>query len=544
MRLILVILLFSLQASATTYYVRTDGSNANTGTTNSSGGAWLTHIYAMAHVSSGDLIITQAGTYVENGTVNVPVGVSWEGVDSATCIIKDTVTTEFTPMVLLASGAEGTAGNQHIAYLNFQGQSLATQVGISVYARSSVLVYNCSFRDFKFANCIFTGSTSLFPNNVEPTTYATGNKYYNNRSFNCSGFGAWAGSYYGSAHIWTIGQEGIEVYSNVMNQTERATRANGWLIKATDYTKGMKIYNNTITKARYTYANPGDYNGTDQYWDFAIEMGDEQGLEIYGNSIQGSIDMNRQVKGIYAYSAYIHDNVIGFPSLGSGYENGLIFEYSTDVALVQDNTFTNIANIVEFSTRSANVVNNFLMTNNLAYNMGAANGNHSGGAVHFISDGSNNYVADSIFIYNNTFECNSTYTPYYGISLSNAAAATNVRITNNTLGYFDQFAIGANNGAVLDQLEIVTNNLHNNGGSNAPVWISGTPTNYTYSGTITGDPLYTNTSINDYSLQVTSPDYGTATNVGYGTNIGYWQTSTPAPTSGFKIRGRRVRFIR
>lgn len=49
-----------------TYYVRTDGSNSNTGLGNTSGTAWLTIAKAMSTVGAGDTVRIQAGTYNES----------------------------------------------------------------------------------------------------------------------------------------------------------------------------------------------------------------------------------------------------------------------------------------------------------------------------------------------------------------------------------------------------------------------------------------------------------------------------------------------
>jgi hypothetical protein len=68
------------------YYVRTDGSNSNTGLGNSSGEAWLTINYAVDNVPAGGTVRVQAGTYAEiaslgvSGTLSNPVTIVADGV--------------------------------------------------------------------------------------------------------------------------------------------------------------------------------------------------------------------------------------------------------------------------------------------------------------------------------------------------------------------------------------------------------------------------------------------------------------------------------
>lgn len=72
----IMLLVCSFGAGAATYYVRTDGSNSNTGTTDSAGGAWLTVQKAASTVAAGDTVIVKAGTYGERVWVNGANGTS------------------------------------------------------------------------------------------------------------------------------------------------------------------------------------------------------------------------------------------------------------------------------------------------------------------------------------------------------------------------------------------------------------------------------------------------------------------------------------
>jgi hypothetical protein len=109
---IMLVLLSASAASGATYYVRTDGSNANTGAANTAAGAWLTINYAAGHVAPGDVVRVQAGTYSEVAGPRV----------SGTA--GNTVT-------LVADGAVTTCG------LSFTGQSYIRVIGFTLDGNAS-----------------------------------------------------------------------------------------------------------------------------------------------------------------------------------------------------------------------------------------------------------------------------------------------------------------------------------------------------------------------------------------------------------------------
>ncbi len=78
--LLVLFLMAPAFADATTYYVRTDGNNSNTGTADSAGGAWLTMQKAVDTAVAGDTVTVGSGTYTsgqvqfgQSGTVGSPI---------------------------------------------------------------------------------------------------------------------------------------------------------------------------------------------------------------------------------------------------------------------------------------------------------------------------------------------------------------------------------------------------------------------------------------------------------------------------------------
>lgn len=104
---IVLLFLSASAASGATYYVRTDGNNANAGTANTAAGAWRNIDWAADHAAPGDVVRVQAGTYIEvaSPSVNGTAG--------------NTVT-------LVADGAVSTCG------MSFSGRSYIRIIGFTM----------------------------------------------------------------------------------------------------------------------------------------------------------------------------------------------------------------------------------------------------------------------------------------------------------------------------------------------------------------------------------------------------------------------------
>src|ERR1017187_1147662 len=282
---ILTFLIVTLTLQATTYYVRTDGSNSNTGLSNTSGAAWLTLTYACAHASSGDIIHMVAGTYaLGSSQITVPVGISIEG-DGVTTILNSTVSADYT--LALVSSTQGTAGNQHISNLKMSGGSGVNSYNayspVEIIERSNFSIYNCTFQYFSYRGPRFAGTST----DGIPSTYSTGNSFHDNIVTDCCNFVS-LGSPYGSGQggLEIGGQLGMFVYNNTITVPYRTGGLNGYPIKycMEGFNKGLKIYNNTLTRPAYS--------GLSNDLCFSMELWNcRGGIEIYGNTINGAIDM-------------------------------------------------------------------------------------------------------------------------------------------------------------------------------------------------------------------------------------------------------------
>ncbi|MBK6633214.1 MAG: hypothetical protein IPG38_01840 [Chitinophagaceae bacterium] len=334
---------------AATYYISPTGNDATGNGSNTN--PWRTLYRATQTATAfGDLIRVIAGTYTETQASNLSAGVSIEGDAAATTIIRGAMTNNFVAILELQS-PDQTNANQSISKLTFDGQYVSptnnkTWLAIWITGRSNVSIHDCIIKNFLWRGVIFNGINANNPGTDVGYNHATGNTFYNNIVTNCADYGISGG---GSGSLNIGFQNGMLIYNNLIQQNERAEGLNGWPIKYWNqgWLKGCKIYNNTLIKKPYGGNYPGESG-----WDFAIELFNIQGLEIYGNDIQnGAIDLNYNYKSTYPYSTWIHDNLITNTTFNPRVEGGIILEFRTEHALIENNIFNNKSYGISFNTR-------------------------------------------------------------------------------------------------------------------------------------------------------------------------------------------------
>jgi nicotinamide mononucleotide transporter len=472
---------------ANTFYISPNG-NDNSGTGTSSN-PWKSLFKATGAVTRvGDIIHVMAGKYTESVRSNLAAGVSIEG-EGNSSVIQSTLSEQYVA-IIIATSAEGTNGNQHISNITLDGNNLTTSWAIEIKGRSNFSIHDCSILNFNETGIYWSGRNDNNPG--APAVFATGNSFYNNKLTNCATYDG-----FGRGCLTIGGQEGMLIYNNQISQTGRALGKNGWPIKYCNdgYLKGCKIYNNQITKQAYDGIT----------WDFAIELFNVSGLEIYGNTIVGAVDLNYQNKENYAYSVYIHNNIIGPEKLQARKESGIILEYSTETAIISNNQLKNLGVPIYFSCRSHSGVTDVTIKNNTCKNIGVANGSHEGFAVRFVSDGSNNHYIDNLLIDSNVFIANRDEKPYWGIGLLDAAKGDRITIRNNTIENFSAGCITVKPASVFDSLLIEHNTLSGNGNGNKPSLTGGTPSNYIFkNNTLSKSSVFT---VTNFKMNIAKPFY-------------------------------------
>ena len=548
------LLLFSLMIEAqTTYYIDPAGNNGNSGSIDS---PWLTLNYACANaITPGDVIHVNTGTYTETTQSVLAVGVSIEGT-GVTSIIISNISTAYAGTLYLASGTEGTNGNQHISGIYFDGNNRTTYCAIWVRARSNVEIYNCTFINYDKYGVRFHGEVA----GNSPSTsviYATGNSVHDCVITNCAYYQHNIG---GGANLFMSCQTGFDCYNNIITQS-RAAYTNGCGVKTDGWTKGLQIHGNTITGQILSNKEVTDS------WDFAIEMwGDigsvTEGTHIFENNIYNwEIDISRRItqKGSYDYGCSIHDNFIGRVNVPPVPKIGIWLEANTslDYILIYHNHIKNVAKgIGLYATNQTPLplfYNNITICYNLIDNCGYnTTGNDQARGIWWSQANGTTNTVNNLRIYNNVITARTAGFQEVGIQLGNQTGviATNFEIKNNIITGFDDAVIYTGTSGTIDSLWIQNNIFYGNGQSNVPD-LNIIPTHFTNSGNITTNPLFASTT--DYHLtsgspainagiHVTTPsvttDYDSVT-IGDPTDIGAYEFisnhSPSIPDQGFQL---------
>jgi hypothetical protein len=529
---------FSLMIEAqTTYYIDPAGNNGNSGSIDS---PWLTLTYACANaITSGDIIHVNTGTYTETTQSVLAVGVSIEGAGVTSKIISN-ITTAYAGTLYLASGTEGTNGNQHISGIYFDGNNRTTYCAIWVRARSNVEIYNCTFINYDKYGVRFHGEIA----GSSPSTsviYATGNSVHDCVITNCAYYQHNIG---GGADVFMSCQTGFDCYNNIITQS-RPAYTNGCGVKTDGWTKGLQIHGNTITGQILSNKEVTDS------WDFAIEMwGDfgsvTEGTHIYENNIYNwEIDISGRItqKGSYDYGCSIHDNFIGCINVPPVPKIGIWLEANTslDYILIYHNHIKNVAKgIGLYATNQIPLplfYNNITICYNLIDNCGYnTTGNDQARGIWWSQASGTTNTVNNLRIYNNVITARTGGIQEVGIQLGNQTGviATNFEIKNNIITGFDDAVIYTGTSGTIDSLWIQNNIFYGNGQSNVPD-LNIIPTHFTNSGNITTNPLFASTidlhltsgspAINA-GIQITSPsittDYDSVT-IGNPPDIGAYE---------------------
>ncbi len=518
----------STQGFSATWYISTTGDDVIGD--GSMGNPWKTlHFATQTITTAGDTIFIMPGTYLETEQCFLSPGVNLRGDSLNMPVIKTTAATVFKELLSLKS-PEGTNGNQSISYIKFDGQDLTSYWAIWVAGRSNVHIHHCTIENFLDRGVIFSARSDFYEFPPD-TLFSTGNRFYNNIVNNCAQYADTVYGNFGRGCLNIGGQVGMLIHDNVITQNQRPEGNNGWPIKYVNhgYLKNCRIYNNTLNKIPYGGNFPGQSG-----WDFCIELFHIEGLEISGNIIHGSIDLNFNNKGNSDYSAWIHHNVLSRDTVNSKYESGVIFEFGAESAIVEYNIIRNVSSGVQFNTRDSSLIKNCKVRKNLMSNLASGEGVGTAGGILIVSEGSSSALIDSMEIDNNTIVATTLpdREPWIGIYLDalNHGHATNIKIRNNIIvGFAGAWLKGSDTTTNIDGIHLLVNDPYNNGNNNLPLWPGGIPTNYVDTPyNVPGmDPLFDSSNIINYYLQAISPviDLGVIipgiTFLGVGPDLGY-----------------------
>lgn len=460
---------------AATYYVSPTGSNSSNGSQTS---PWQTLSYACSRVtSSGDTIHVNSGSYTDNSTCALSLGVKIEGAGSSAVTINTSAGT----YINASSSLPVANGSNEISGISVIGSG--SNAGISSQARSNQKIHDCNFTNFGTAIDI-RGKSPIYSNScktsapyatatycddsaplsIEPATtdWATGVEIYNNKLTN--------------SKLYPCTIQGAKIHDNVIDNSATAKSAVGNTAK---WWNAVQFYNNTIKMQSNGWST------------IAIEVWLVEGdTKFYNNWTNGWYSILLNPNGPNTpYSWEIVNNTFasnvpqGTNPVGSALETC----YHVKNVLIAGNYFTNTGTNNPYTKAIAihgkGPSQNYTIRNNVIYNINGdaitINSNDTTGAL---------FAGSNINIYNNVFDRMHGGTSQGVYMEDGAGTISGVKIKNNIFTGVAHGALIYPSGNNVTSVEF-NNNIVTGG-------------NYTYNyGTVTGLTNGGFTSVtNNYNL--------------------------------------------
>jgi hypothetical protein len=459
-----------------TYYVSTTGSDANDG---SSARPWKSLKYAVTRVPSGYMIQLAAGTYIENGQVVVPPGVSISGAGAGQTILRGAGSFYYHPaspsyasdrfLINLESGA-ATGGNQTVTNFSIDGDSKQLHGGIFVRNRNNVTISGVKIKNTNFSGIWLWGVQD--------------SKLLNGELLNCS----WGSNDYsvGALNIGDLTRVEI-AHINIDENT-------GYGVKAIGPSGNNNLINTNIHDNHISVTPVGLWNSGSAP-NIAVELWAVNlvGNQFYNNYVDNTISLVNEnyLPSTGVQTIRLHHNTIDMDTRakGAGYSVELTIN---DVEIDHNYFIKGTQGIANW----AGAQQNWSIHHNTFY---ALQGTYPGEVLRSQKSGLHNVV-----FYNNTIEFASTQTMniigMYGGTSNNVDVKNNLFINNNTsYNYYPNQFIYMEGGATVSGLQV-----RNNSFWKLPVGtVSGT-----YSANQTSNPLISCTGARPdayYWLTSTSP---------------------------------------
>ncbi len=440
--LCLAYILFLFQYGfANVYYIATTGND--TSGDGSASNPWRTLKYAVTRVvaNQGHTIQVGAGTFIESGLVEVPLGVSIVGAGIDVTIIKADSSFYYHPaspgyatdkFLISLSGYNQLDGNQSLRNFTIDGDAKQLHGGIYVRYRNKVAI-----DQVKVQNTNFTGIWLWDVKDSQVT-----NTQFVNCSWGSAGFCA------GALNLGNV--ERVEIAKLNINEST------GYGIKAIGPNGYNNVYSLKIHDC-YVSVNPFGLWNNGSAPNIAIELWQVNlvGCEIYNSYVDNTISLvnSNATPSTGIQTIRVHHNTIDMDTRAHG--SGYGVELTIHDAELDHNYF------IKGSQGIANWDNpmqNWTIHHNTFY---AIQGIYPGEVVRSQWSGLHN-----VKLYNNTIEFASDKTMNvvgaYGGASDNLDIRNNLVINSNTgYNYYPNQIIHTENGATISNLQVLSNSTAN-----------------------------------------------------------------------------------